>query len=846
MIRLLKVIKMEDIIKRIYDYSLEEIMGERFGKYSKYIIQDRAIPDVRDGLKPVQRRILFSMYKEKNTYDKPYKKSARAVGDVMGKYHPHGDSSIYDAIVRMSQSWKMREPFVDMQGNNGSIDGDSAAASRYTETRLSKIAGAMLKDIDKDTVVMAPNYDDTLLEPTVLPAKFPNLLVNGTTGISAGYATNIPPHNLGEVIDATIYRIEHPDCELDKIMKYIKGPDFPTGAIIEGIDGIKSAYKTGRGKIIIKSKATIEKNKIIISEIPYEVNKAQLVKKIDEIRIDKKIDGISEVRDESDKTGLQIAIDLKKDADATNILNYLYKNTELQISYNFNMISIVNRRPMLLGVIGILDAYIAHQREVVLKRTNFDLEHAKARYHIVEGLIKAISVLDEVIKIIRASKDRQDSINNLISRFEFTEAQATAIVDMRLYRLSNTDIVALQEEKANLEKIMEVLQKILESKAQLDNVIKEELKQVKKEYATPRLSEIREEITEIKIDNTVMLPKEDVVVVVTKEGYVKRVSLRSYEKSNTDDLTLKENDYVIGLYNMNTLDTLLVFTDLGNYLYIPVHELPDLKWKDLGKHISNIINIDSEEVVINAMPVYNFDDDIYVTSFTKNGMIKRTWLKEFKVQRYSKAINMMKLKPGDKVVDVSYSKEKNILIATKKGYGLWYDVEEVSPVGIKAAGVKSINLKDDTVVSGILFNANTEYLSIIMDKGTAKRLKLSEIDKSSRANRGLLLMKEIKSNPSKIIKVYALPTKNEIAVITKNYEKELKLSEIPIMDRYSNGSYIVKDKIIDTHELTKLTSKEDLEKEVEAEPVVEKHQESLKEIDDRMMTIDDLLKNMEK
>ena len=837
---------MEDIIKRIYDYSLEEIMGERFGKYSKYIIQDRAIPDVRDGLKPVQRRILFSMYKEKNTYDKPYKKSARAVGDVMGKYHPHGDSSIYDAIVRMSQSWKMREPFVDMQGNNGSIDGDSAAASRYTETRLSKIAGAMLKDIDKDTVVMAPNYDDTLLEPTVLPAKFPNLLVNGTTGISAGYATNIPPHNLGEVIDATIYRIEHPDCELDKIMKYIKGPDFPTGAIIEGIDGIKSAYKTGRGKIIIKSRATIEKNKIIISEIPYEVNKAQLVKKIDEIRIDKKIEGISEVRDESDKTGLQIAIDLKKDADATNILNYLYKNTELQISYNFNMISIVNRRPMLLGVIGILDAYIAHQREVVLKRTNFDLEHAKARYHIVEGLIKAISVLDEVIKIIRASKDRQDSINNLISRFEFTEAQATAIVDMRLYRLSNTDIVALQEEKANLEKIMEVLQKILESKAQLDNVIKEELKQVKKEYATPRLSEIREEITEIKIDNTVMLPKEDVVVVVTKEGYVKRVSLRSYEKSNTDDLTLKENDYVIGLYNMNTLDTLLVFTDLGNYLYIPVHELPDLKWKDLGKHISNIINIDSEEVVINAMPVYNFDDDIYVTSFTKNGMIKRTWLKEFKVQRYSKAINMMKLKPDDKVVDVSYSKEKNILIATKKGYGLWYDVEEVSPVGIKAAGVKSINLKDDTVVSGILFNANTEYLSIIMDKGTAKRLKLSEIDKSSRANRGILLMKEIKSNPSKIIKVYALPTKNEIAVITKNYEKELKLSEIPIMDRYSNGSYIVKDKIIDTHELTKLTSKEDLEKEVEAEPVVEKHQESLKEIDDRMMTIDDLLKNMEK
>ncbi len=836
---------MEDIIKKIYDYSLEEIMGERFGKYSKYIIQDRAIPDVRDGLKPVQRRILFSMYKEKNTYDKPYKKSARAVGDVMGKYHPHGDSSIYEAIVRMSQDWKMKEPFVDMQGNNGSIDGDSAAASRYTETRLSKIANEMLKDIDKDTVAMAPNYDDTLLEPTVLPAKFPNLLINGTTGISAGYATNIPPHNLAEVIDATIYRMDHPDCELDKIMKFIKGPDFPTGAIIEGIKGIKSAYENGRGKIIIKSKATIEKNKIIVSEIPYEVNKALLVKKIDEIRIDKKIDGIAEVRDESDKTGLQIAIDLKKDADATNILNYLYKNTELQISYNFNMISIVNRRPMLLGVIGILDAYITHQREVVYKRSHFDLEHAKARYHIVEGLIKAISILDEVIQIIRASKDRQDSINNLITRFTFTETQATAIVDMRLYRLSNTDIVALEEEKSNLEKIMSVLQKIIDSKEQLDIVIKEELKKVKKEYATARKSEIREEITELKIDTTVMLPKEDVIVVVTKEGYVKRVSQRSYEKSN-EDITLKENDHIIGLYNMNTLDILLVFTTLGNYLYIPVYELPDLKWKELGKHLSNIINIDSEESIVNAMPVYNFEEDIYITSFTKNGMIKRTRLSEFKVQRYSKAINMMKLKNNDRVVSVSYSKEQNVLVVTKKGYGLWYDIAEVTPVGIKAAGVKSINLKEDTVVSGLLFNGNTEYLSIIMDKGTAKRLRLSELEKSSRANRGLLLMKEIKSNPSKIVKVYALPTKNEITVVTENYEKQVKLSEIPIMDRYSNGSYIVKDKIIDTYKIPTLISKQDCEITPQSEPKIEKTKESLKEIDDRMMTIDDLLKNMEK
>ena len=458
---------MEDIIKKIYDYSLEEIMGERFGKYSKYIIQDRAIPDVRDGLKPVQRRILFSMYKEKNTYDKPYKKSARAVGDVMGKYHPHGDSSIYEAIVRMSQDWKMREPFVDMQGNNGSIDGDGPAASRYTEARLSKIAGAMLQDIDKDTVVMAPNYDDTLLEPTVLPAKFPNLLVNGTTGISAGYATNIPPHNLEEVINATIYRIDNPNSRLETIMNYIKGPDFPTGAIIEGIDGIKAAYETGRGKIIVKSKTRIEKNKIIISEIPYEVNKALLVRKIDELRIDKKIDGMLEVRDESDKEGLQITIDLKKDANAENILNFLYKNTELQISYNFNNVVIVKRRPVLANLLLILDAYIEHQRDVVKKRSEFDLEHAKARYHIVEGLIKAISVLDEVIKIIRESKDRADSIINLINKFKFTEEQATAIVDMRLYRLSNTDIIALEEEQQKLIKIIETLEAILSDDSKL-------------------------------------------------------------------------------------------------------------------------------------------------------------------------------------------------------------------------------------------------------------------------------------------------------------------------------------------------------------------------------------------
>ena len=845
---------MEDIIKKIYDYSLEEIMGERFGTYSKYIIQDRAIPDVRDGLKPVQRRILYSMYKEKNTFDKPYKKSARAVGDVMGKYHPHGDSSIYEAIVRMSQDWKMKEPFVDMQGNNGSIDGDSAAASRYTEARLSEIAGVMLQDIDKDTVTMAPNYDDTLLEPTVLPSRFPNLLVNGTTGISAGYATNIPPHNLGEVIDATIDRLDHPNSTLEEVMQFIKGPDFPTGAILEGIDGIKSAYQTGRGKIILKSKVTMEKNKIVIHEIPYEVNKALLVRKMDEIRIDKKMDGILEVRDESDKDGLRIVVDLKKEANAENILNYFYKNTELQVSYNFNNVVIVNRRPMLLGILGILDAYIAHQKEVVTRRSEFDLRTAKARYHIVEGLIKAISILDEVIKTIRSSKNKANAIENLVKEYDFTEKQADAIVTLQLYRLTNTDIVSLQEEMEKLLDTMKKLEAILGDEKVLIKVLKKELKEIKDKYATPRKTEIRDEITEIKIDATSMIPKEDVMVVVTNEGYIKRTSLRSYAASNIEDLTLKEKDYIVGLYNMNTLDTLLVFTNLGNYLYIPVYEIPDLKWKDMGKHMSNIITVDPDEYVVNAMPVYDFDQNLYITSFTRNGMVKRTLLKEFKVSRYSKAINMMKLKDKDEVVNVTYSVDTNVLVVTKKGYGLWYKTSDINPVGIKASGVKSINLRDDEVVSGLLFPNDSEYITLFTDKGTAKRMRFSEIDMGTRGNRGLLFMKEIKSNPSHIIDAYVEDVKTEVVVVTKKYEKEMKIVDIPIMDRYSNGSFVVKDKIKDTHLKVQELSKDalnSLEYVEEAKPEQEQlsfdmlNKESLKEVDDRMVIINNFLDDVE-
>ena len=836
---------MENIIQKIYDYTLEEIMGDRFGRYSKYIIQDRAIPDVRDGLKPVQRRILYAMYRTKKTYDKDYYKSASTVGEVIGKYHPHGDSSIYEAMVRMSQPWKMRIPHIDMHGNNGSIDGDGAAAMRYTEARLSKLSGELLRHIDKNTIAFAPYFDDKELEATVLPARYPNLLVNGAMGISAGYATNIPPHNLGEVIDATIYRIDNPNCRLETIMNIVKGPDFPTGGIIEGIDGIRSAYETGKGKIVVKARTKIEKNKIIVTEIPYDVFKINIVRKIDEIRIDKKIDGIVEVRDETDKDGLQITIELKKDVNPELILAYLFKNTELQTTYNFNMLAIVDRRPQLFGILGILDAYIRHQKEIVYKRSEFDLAHAKARYHIVEGLIKAVSILDEVIKTIRASKNKTDSKENLMIKFGFTEEQAEAIVTLQLYRLSNTDIVLLEEEQANLTKIINYLEEIIKDEGKLMSVIKEELRRIKKEYALPRLTEIKERVEEIKIDNTLMLPKEDVYVVLTNQGYIKRVSSRGYLSNNGEDTQLKENDYVIGIYNINTLDTILLFTNFGNYLYIPVYEIPDAKWKDLGKHVSNIIPLGSEEKVIKGMPVYDFNASIYITSFSKNGMIKRTKLNEFKVQRYSKPINMMKLKDNDEVVNVSYDNKENIFIATKNGYGLWYKTNEVSPVGIKAAGVKSINLKNDIVVSGELFD-NTTYISIITDKGTAKRLKFEELEQGTRANRGTLLMKEIKSNPSKIINVYLLSGKENLGIVTDNYIKYIKINDIAIMDRLSNGSYIVKDKINTTFKVCNLITKENFSKKEDKDLEEPQKEVSLEEVDSKMLTIDGILKNVNK
>lgn len=820
-----------DIVKKIEDYSLEEIMSLRFAAYAKEIIQDRAIPDVRDGLKPVQRRILYAMYKAGNTSEKGYIKCAATVGDVLGKFHPHGDSSVYDAMVRMSQWWKQSNILVDIHGNNGSMDGDPPAAYRYTEARLAKISNELLKDLDKNTVAWAPNFDDRFLEPTVLPAKFPNLLVNGTNGISAGYATNIPPHNLGEIIDATIKRIDSPNCYLDTILEIVKGPDFPTGGIAFGKQGIIDAFKTGRGKVIVQAKYEFVKEKgkeqIIITEIPFEVNKQACVAKIEGLRIDKKIEGISEVRDETDRTGIRIAIDLKANANKDVIMRYLLKNTDLQISYNYNSVAIVNRTPKTLGILEILDAYIAHQKEVITKRTEFDLAYYTKNYNIATGLIKAISILDEVIALIRASKNKSDAKVNLVNKYKFTEEQAEAIVTLQLYRLTNTDIVVLEEECEKLKGLIEECNKILESENELKNVMKSELREVKKNYAVPRKTEIRDEIVDIKVDAKEMIPDENVVVVVTNDGYVKRVSIKSF-KSSDEETTLKPGDYITAKYLTSTRSNLLLFTNLGNYLYVPVHILPETKWKDLGKHISNTIMIKENERIVASLIMKDLDKN--VTLFTKNGLVKQVLLKDFEVSRYSKPMTAIKLKDDDELINADISKDE-VLFVTNNGLTLRFNTNEIPVVGTKASGVKGINLKDDYCVYASPINKE-EYLNIYTNFKTIKRLKLSDISSISRAKKGNMLFKKAKTKDYKINFAYLTETKDINLYRIDTDFHELKNSEIPIMDLASTGSsvkynydlFTLKKELID---LTKDTPEEPKEEVLEINQKPSKKEEQL-------------------
>ena len=748
----------EFITQQVLNESLEDIIGERFGRYSKYIIQDRAIPDVRDGLKPVQRRILYAMYLLRMFSNSPFKKSARICGEVMGKFHPHGDSSIYEALVRMSQTWKMGVTLIEMHGNNGSIDGDSPAAMRYTETRLSKNSEYLLADIDKKTVNFAPNFDDEELEPTVLPAKFPNILVNGATGISAGYATNIPPHNLCEVIDATIRMIDNPNMNIDDLLEIMHGPDFPTGGIVQGLKGIKEAFETGRGKVIVRSKTTFEdinkegQKRIVVTEIPYEVNKGNLVKKIDQMRLDKVVEDIVEVRDESDREGLRIAIDLRKGANHEAILTYLFKNTDLQISYSYNMVAICNRRPMTLGVLDILKAYVEHQKEIVTNRSNFELEKAKKRIHILEGLIHMVDVLEEVIKEIRSSKGKADAKNRIMNAFGFTELQAEAIVTLQLYRLSSTDVTALINEKSDLDERVKYLEMILSNEKELLKVIKGELRDIKNAIGKPRLSVIEEEVAELKVDETHLIPKEDVMCCVTKDGYIKRSSIKSFQASVKNGI--KEGDAVIYSGMVNTLDTLLVFTSQGNYFYIPVYKLTDVKWKDLGDHLSSISSLDKgkNERVISVMVVSDFNQTINMLFCTKEGLIKQVLLKDLEVSRYSKSVRYMKLTDGDEVVSVDSSYNPlEVMVVTHNAEVLRFRASEVSVYGTNASGIKAMLVKPNDYVVSAFFTNQTEDVLFFTSRSHIKRMKVSEFILSRRARAGSVAIKMIKANPHYIV-----------------------------------------------------------------------------------------------
>ncbi|MDG0821166.1 MAG: DNA topoisomerase IV subunit A [Staphylococcus equorum] len=782
----------------IQDLSLEDVIGDRFGRYSKYIIQERALPDVRDGLKPVQRRILYAMYSSGNTYDKNFRKSAKTVGDVIGQYHPHGDSSVYDAMVRLSQGWKLRHVLVDMQGNNGSIDNDPAAAMRYTEAKLSPISEELLRDINKETVPFMPNYDDTTMEPMVLPARLPHLLINGSTGISAGYATDIPPHNLAEVIQATLKYIDNPDITVSQLMKYIKGPDFPTGGIIQGIDGIKKAYETGKGKIIVRSKVELEelrngRKELIVTEVPYEVNKSSLVKKMDELRADKKVDGIVEVRDETDRTGLRIAIELKKDVNSEAVANFLYKNTDLQVAYNFNMVAISDGRPILMGIRQFIDSYINHQIDVVTKRTRYELNHAESRMHIVEGLMKALSILDEVIKLIRSSKNKKDAKNNLVAEYDFSDAQAEAIVTLQLYRLTNTDIVELQNEHDELKKTIEALRNILDNHEALLNVIKEELTEIRNRYKQKRLSSIEAEITEIKIDKEVMIPSETVIMSVTKHGYIKRTSLRSFNASGAEEVGVKEGDELLKYQEVNTLDTALVFTNKGRYLYIPVHKLSEIKWKDLGQHVSQIVPIDEGEHVIDVFCERDFKPEAFYILATRDGMIKKSNVSMFKTSRFNKPLVSMKLKTDDEIINVMRIEEPQLItVLTHKGMSLTYSSDELSDTGLRAAGVKSINLKDEDYA--VLTQLISEKDSILMatQRGSLKRVGFKVLQTAKRAQRGLTLLKELKKAPHRIVAAEVVqPGQKQYTIYSNKQQETGEIKDIHLSEQYTNGSFIV-------------------------------------------------------
>ncbi|OMF33778.1 DNA gyrase subunit A [Paenibacillus sp. FSL H8-0548] len=784
---------------------LEEIVGDRFGRYSKYIIQDRAIPDVRDGLKPVQRRILYAMYDSGNTPDKQYRKSAKTVGDVMGNYHPHGDSSIYEGMVRMAQPWKMGHPLVDGHGNWGSQDDDPAAAMRYTEARLSPIAMELLRDIEKRTVQFKDNFDNTTKEPVVLPSRYPNLLVNGTSGISAGFATEIPPHNLREVINACIALMGSPDLTLEELMTYVKGPDFPTGGIIMGEEGIKDAYATGKGRIYIRAKTAIEdmrggKTQLVITEIPYQVVKSRLVTAMENIRLEKKVEGIAEVRDESGRNGLRIVVEFKKDADAQGILAYLFKKTDLQVAYSFNMVAIVNKTPMQLGLKQILSAYIEHQKEVVTFRTKYDLEKAEDRAHVVEGLVKALNILDEVIAAIKASKNRADAQDNLVAKFGFTARQADAILTLQLYRLTNLEINTLEKELKEAMKKIAYFKSILASEKKLLGVIKDELLEIQTKYGIDRRSDLRGEVEELKVNLEVLVTPEDVLVTLSRDGYVKRTSMLSFTRSGGElqNAGVKDGDFVTDLLSVNTIDNLLLFTRKGQYYLLPVHQIPEFKWKDTGTAIVNVVAIPKDDAIVSVIPIKDILASTASLVFvTKRGQVKRTELKEYATTR-STAVAACKVSDGDEIIRVVLSdSSKQIMLITKLGMSIRFAETEVNSMGRVASGVRGIQLKDgDELIAAEWVAEDEGEVLVITDIGFAKRTLLLDYPIQGRGGKGVQTFefkegKRVRPNGAALVTAYYCKEAMNIVAITSSGAKLSAISEkAPIEERKAIGKLL--------------------------------------------------------
>lgn len=761
---------------------LDEVMSDRYAVYAKYVIQDRAIPDVRDGLKPVQRRILFSMFSDGNTINKPTRKCAHTVGAVMGKYHPHGDSSIYEALARMSQDWKVRYPLVDFQGNNGSIDGDSPAAYRYTESRLAELSNEMLKDLEKDTVDMALTFDDTAFEPVVLPSRFPNLLVNGSEGIAVALATEIPPHNLKEVIEAVIYRINHKTATIEDLMQIVPGPDFPTGGIIYKSEGLDSIYLTGRGRIEVAAKAEIVDagsiNQIIITEIPYKVVKINIVYEIDKIRHSKAIDGILEVRDETDFDGVRIVVDIRKNAPADLILAYLMNKTSLRTSYSANMVAIVNGRPKTLNLLDFIDSYIAHQVEVITRRSKFDLRKYRGRLHIVDGLIIATLNINEVVEIIRSSKDKQDSKANLIKRYNFSNEQAEAIVMMPLYKLSHTDAQILNNEKLELEANIARLEEILADEAKLNRVLIREIKEISNKYGDERRTIIEEKVEDTPIDKRLLISKDKCYLCVTRDGYLKRSTVKSYNSSIDKYKTpeMKQGDAVVCISEAWTTDTLLCFTNAGNFIPIPVYKIEENKWKDRGGHINVLITLPSDEKIIKVIISSKLRKDIYAIFLSRKGQIKRTPLDEFAKASRTRPTRCMRLNNDDELVDVRLSTgDANVLVFSEAGNFTMFNENDLLPLSTKASGVKAMaNFKNQKAV-GLYVVQQDEHdkLVLITDKACERIIDTNKAILTPRLGKVQNAFPCFKSDIHKLVKVLkAIPSEEKMDVIlyNQNYE----------------------------------------------------------------------------